>query len=144
MVSSVRLTERLFRHDPPRMEELTALRITVDKALEAAPRPVAPIVGIAGTVTTLAAVAKQLATYDPNRVHGSRLTSGDVWRMVDLLAGKSLAERRMIPGLHPKRADVIVAGGIILERILERAGHADCIVSDRGIRWGLAAELARA
>jgi len=141
-IGSVRLHERILRTDPPTMHELTALRIAVDEALRAAPRHQGRIVGVAGTVTTLAAMAQKLQTYDPLRVHGLRLTSSDVVRLVDELAGKPLHERRQLPGLHPKRADVILAGAIILERILERAGHADCVVSDRGIRWGLAAELA--
>jgi exopolyphosphatase/guanosine-5'-triphosphate,3'-diphosphate pyrophosphatase len=142
-IGSVRLTERLLKHDPPTMQELTAVRMAVDEQLALTPKPVGPVIGIAGTVTTLAAMAQKLDTYDALRVHGSRLTFHDVVRLVDELAGKPIAERRRLPGLHPKRADVIVAGGLILERVLERAGWADCLVSDRGIRWGLAAELAR-
>lgn len=141
-IGSVRLHERLMKHDPPTMQELTATRIAVDEALKRGPKPRGTIVGVAGTVTTLAAMAQQLTHYDPTRVHGMRLTSSDVVRLVDTMAGKAVAERRLLPGLHPKRADVIVAGAIILERVLEYAGWADCVVSDRGIRWGLAAELA--
>lgn len=140
-IGSVRLHERLVKHDPPTMQELTALRITVDEALRQAPKPRGRVIGVAGTVTTLAAMAQKLAVYDPLRVHGSRLTCSDVVRLVDELAGKPIAERRLLPGLHPKRADVIVAGAIILERVLEHAGWADCVVSDRGLRWGLAAEI---
>ena len=141
-IGSVRLTERLVAHDPPTAEEAARLIATVDEALAAAPAPRGALVGIAGTVTTLAAMAQQLQTYDGARVHGSRLSRATVDGLVAQLGSTSLADKQRTPGLDPKRADVIWAGAIILARVMARAGVGECIVSDRGIRWGLVDELA--
>ncbi len=136
-IGSVRLTERILKSDPVSAEQRAALIDTIDRALDAAPRPSAPIVGIAGTVTTLAAMSQSLDTYDGNRVHGQKLSIETIRALCDRLAALPLAVRRQTPGLDPRRADVIFAGATILLRILERAGASECIVSDRGIRWGV-------
>jgi exopolyphosphatase / guanosine-5'-triphosphate,3'-diphosphate pyrophosphatase len=99
-------------------------------------------VGIAGTVTTLAAVSLGLATYDGGKVHGLTLEAVRLGQVVQRLSAVRLDDRRQIPGLEPKRADVIVAGGLIVEAVLA-ALHAERMrVSDRGVRWGLAQRLA--
>jgi exopolyphosphatase/guanosine-5'-triphosphate,3'-diphosphate pyrophosphatase len=139
-IGAVRLTERLLHHDPPTADETRALRDTIDAALAGAPAPVPPVVGIAGTVTTLSAMAQRLATYSAERVHGAELAVSELAALVDTLGVTPLAARKRLPGLEPKRADVIYAGALILERILARASADRCLVSDRGIRWGLAAE----
>jgi exopolyphosphatase/guanosine-5'-triphosphate,3'-diphosphate pyrophosphatase len=141
-IGSVRLTERLLHHDPPTDEERAALARAVDAALAAAPQPRGPIIGIAGTVTTLAAMALRLASYDPDRVHGSTLQAPTLHATVEMLGRTPLAERRALPGLDPKRADVIYAGAVILEHVLARGGASSLLVSDRGIRWGLVYEAA--
>jgi exopolyphosphatase/guanosine-5'-triphosphate,3'-diphosphate pyrophosphatase len=141
-IGSVRLTERLLHHDPPTDEEQAALAAAVDAALAGAPRPRAPVIGIAGTVTTLAAMALRLDGYDAARVHGSQLDYSELVQTVRRLGRMPVAERRCLPGLDPKRADVIYAGAVILERVLARAGATTCLVSDRGIRWGLVYEAA--
>jgi exopolyphosphatase/guanosine-5'-triphosphate,3'-diphosphate pyrophosphatase len=143
-IGAVRLTERHLKTDPPTTAEIESVRSDVRKALEQAPsiRDV-PLVGVAGTITTLAAVAKEIVPYDGNAVHGSTLTRGDLTQLLAKLAACTVAERRKIPGLHPKRADVIIAGTVIAEVICERANAARMVVSDRGVRWGLAKELAR-
>jgi exopolyphosphatase/guanosine-5'-triphosphate,3'-diphosphate pyrophosphatase len=141
-IGSVRLTERLLHHDPPTDDERAALRATVDEALTAAPPPRGTVVGIAGTVTTLSAMAQSLAHYDAERVHGSRLDYAALSETVARLGRATAQERRSLPGLDPKRADVIYAGAVILERVLARAGADSCLVSDRGIRWGLVYEAA--
>jgi exopolyphosphatase/guanosine-5'-triphosphate,3'-diphosphate pyrophosphatase len=143
-IGSVRLTERLVAHDPPTADELARLVAAVDEALQAAPAPRGTLVGIAGTVTTLAAMAQALADYDGARVHGSRLDRATVDGLVTRLATTPLADKRRTPGLDPKRADVIFAGAVILARVMARAGAAECVVSDRGIRWGLIYEAAGA
>jgi exopolyphosphatase/guanosine-5'-triphosphate,3'-diphosphate pyrophosphatase len=104
----------------------------------------APVVGIAGTVTTLAAVSLGMSAYDSARVHGHVMTLAELERVVDLLARVPLAERRAIAGLEPKRADVIVAGGLVALALLRHVGAPSVVVSDRGVRWGLADELANA
>jgi exopolyphosphatase/guanosine-5'-triphosphate,3'-diphosphate pyrophosphatase len=141
-IGSVRLTERLLRHDPPSGEERAALRATVDAALDQAPAPRGTLVGIAGTVTTLAAMSQGLSVYDGERVHGSELSYDSLVETVERLGRTPLADRLRTPGLAPGRADVIYAGAVILERVLARAGADRCLVSDRGVRWGLIYEAA--
>jgi exopolyphosphatase/guanosine-5'-triphosphate,3'-diphosphate pyrophosphatase len=102
----------------------------------------APVVGIAGTVTTLGAVALGMTTYDGSRVHGLSLPIAELERVVARLASVPLAERSTIPGLEPKRADVIVAGGLVALAFLAHVGAPSVILSDRGVRWGLAEDLA--
>ena len=140
-IGSVRLTERIVAHDPPTADEAARLIATIDEALVAAPAPRGALVGIAGTVTTLAAMAQRLLSYDGARVHGSTLSRATVDALVAQLGATSLADKRRTPGLDPKRADVIWAGAIILQRVMARAGVDECIVSDRGIRWGLIDEM---
>jgi exopolyphosphatase / guanosine-5'-triphosphate,3'-diphosphate pyrophosphatase len=98
-------------------------------------------IGIAGTVTTLAAVSLGLVPYDGARVHGQVLPRAQLEAVVDLLATCDLASRRSVPGMEPKRADVIVAGGLIALALLEHWSANALRVSDRGVRWGLAEEL---
>jgi exopolyphosphatase/guanosine-5'-triphosphate,3'-diphosphate pyrophosphatase len=144
-VGSVRLTERHVRSDPPTAAEREAIVADVRRAWSAHPelgalRSSEPI-GIAGTVTTLAAVAKELAVYDGARVHGMRMSLAEVKAVVERLASVTLEERRTLTGMEPKRADVIVAGGLVTLALLELLGASGMRVSDRGVRWGLAADL---
>jgi exopolyphosphatase/guanosine-5'-triphosphate,3'-diphosphate pyrophosphatase len=145
-VGSVRLTERHIRSDPPSEAEQEAVARAASDAFASVPTSVrgAPLVGIAGTVTTLAAVSLGMATYDGSRVHGHALTVAELERVVTMLARAPLEERRTIAGLEPKRADVIVAGGLVALALLRHVDAASLIVSDRGVRWGLADELANA
>ena len=140
-IGSVRLTERLVAHDRPTAEEAARLGETIDGELARAPMPRGALVGIAGTVTTLSAMAQRLDSYDATRVHGATLGRADVDALVAMLGRTPLADKRRTPGLEPKRADVIFAGAVILQRVMARAG-ADVCISDRGIRWGLIDELA--
>jgi exopolyphosphatase/guanosine-5'-triphosphate,3'-diphosphate pyrophosphatase len=146
-VGSVRLTERHVRSDPPAPGELAAVARAVAEAFAtddvwSAASGRGPLVGIAGTVTTLAAVSLELEPYDGTRVHGMTMSKADVRAVVDRLAALPLAERKKIRGLEPKRADVIVAGGYVALGVLERLGANELVVSDRGVRWGLAEALA--
>ena len=95
------------------------------------------LVGIAGTFTTLAAVEKKLTRYSHSVVHGSRLTLAEVRRQARLFLDKTIAERKKIPGLEPKRADVILAGACLIERIMTFFDAEEVIVSDQGVRYGL-------
>ena len=145
-IGSVRLTERLLREDPPTVAERHALIAAIDHALDVAPArlflPGGELVGVAGTITTLCAITLGLACYDGERVQGTLLKRSDVEREVERLGAMPLADRRRTAGLDPRRADVIYAGGMILLRVLDRASADVIHVSDRGIRWGLAGELA--
>ncbi len=151
-VGSVRLTERHIRSDPPTVNEILAVRQDVRKALEGSGMiPTRTIVGVAGTVTTLAAYALDVAPYDSERVHGARLSGAQVDAAVRALGAMSLAERRKLGSVQPERADVIVAGGLIVAEVLcwardclgfaSGATDVEFVASDRGVRWGLAKRL---
>jgi exopolyphosphatase/guanosine-5'-triphosphate,3'-diphosphate pyrophosphatase len=141
-VGSVRLTERFVKTDPPGMEEQEALVKAVDEAFSELPAPAANtrVVGVAGTVTTLYTVLHGIDPYDAQRVQGGALTVAELSSLRQKLFSLPLADRRQLPGLPPKRADVICAGAIILERLLMKLGARECTVSDRGLRWGLLAQ----
>jgi exopolyphosphatase/guanosine-5'-triphosphate,3'-diphosphate pyrophosphatase len=141
-IGSVRLFERHVTHDPPPASELDAVRRTVDEALRQAPKASREyLIGVAGTVTTLASVALELDSYDSAIVHGHVLTRETVARVVQKLTTTPLETRKTLRGMEPRRADVIVTGAVIVERVLAWSGVPEMIVSDRGVRWGLAAEL---
>ena len=142
-VGSVRLFERYLLSDPPGAEELAATRAEVRAALRTVTRPPAgaTLIGVAGTVTTLLAIERGLATYDPRCIHNHRLHVDTLRRLSRRLATLPLAERRQLAGLEPERADVIVAGACILVEIAAWTGAGDVVVSDRGVRWGLIRSL---
>jgi exopolyphosphatase/guanosine-5'-triphosphate,3'-diphosphate pyrophosphatase len=143
-LGSVRLTEKHVRHDPAEASEVDAIVRDVDEALASVPWPAGDplVIGIAGTVTSLAAMTLGLATYDPARVHGYDLPLVALEKEITRLRSSSQPERERIIGLDPRRADVILAGALLLARIARAAGVASMRVSDRGIRWGLLYELA--
>ncbi len=141
-VGSVRLTERHVTEDPPSGRDVAAIEDDVARALELAP-PLrgCPLVGVAGTVTTLAAIAAELDPYDGARIHGSRLSLAALDAVTNRLLSMPQAARVKLPGLSPKRADVICAGALLCRAIVRRAETAELWVSDRGVRWGLALRL---
>ncbi|WP_428264409.1 Ppx/GppA phosphatase family protein [Haliangium sp.] len=144
-IGSVRLSERHLGGDPPTAAELEALTADIDAVLAPLPLPAGiRVVGTAGTATTMAGVALALDDYDPERVNGFTMSTAAVDDQLRTLAALSVAERRRLPGLEPRRADVIVAGAAIFARLLHRARADELLISDRGVRWGLAYELAAA
>jgi exopolyphosphatase/guanosine-5'-triphosphate,3'-diphosphate pyrophosphatase len=98
---------------------------------------------MAGTVTTLAAVARGIDPYDPAKVHGMRLSANEVAATSRRLSELPLVERKSVHGLQPKRADVIPVGASIVEAVIDWARAPEIVVSDRGVRWGLALDLVR-
>ncbi len=138
-IGSVRMTERIIKSDPPHTREAVELRVAIDEALATLKWNFQPdvMVGIAGTVTTVCAVALELAQYDPARVHGHALTQEEVLQVIAKLGHVPLEERKRIAGVEPGRADVIFAGAAILERIMSHFKMKQVIVSDQGVRWGL-------
>jgi exopolyphosphatase/guanosine-5'-triphosphate,3'-diphosphate pyrophosphatase len=142
-VGSVRLTERFLASDPARKEECDRLIQTVDQSLTklladwGGEPSRTTMVGIAGTFTTLSAVEKGLTHYSHSEVHGSRLSRAEVERQVELYRARTVAERKQIAGLEPKRADVILAGALAIQRIMTLFDIDEAIVSDQGIRYGL-------
>jgi exopolyphosphatase/guanosine-5'-triphosphate,3'-diphosphate pyrophosphatase len=137
-VGSVRLTERHLRSDPPTREELE----TAAEAVRAALPPLEPndAIGVAGTVTTLAAL--ELGGYDPQHVHGYRLSREAVAAQLERLASVPLAERRELPGLEPERAPVIVGGAVVVREVLDRYGLEGLGASERDLLHGAALEAA--
>ncbi len=142
-IGSVRLFERYVTSDPPAEAELEQARADVVGALSDAPRPVAGarLIGVAGTVTTLAAIEQKLDDYDAGLVHGAALSRSSVDALASRLASQPLASRKMLPGLQPERADVIVTGALIVGEVMRWASAAVLTVSDRGVRWGLVQQL---
>jgi exopolyphosphatase / guanosine-5'-triphosphate,3'-diphosphate pyrophosphatase len=140
-IGCVRLSERFLRDDPPRREQLQGLRRQVAELLPAGLRP-AELVGVAGTVTTLATIDLGLAEEVPERIDGHRLTASTVEDELRRLAAMPLAGRRHVRGLMPERASTIVAGAGILAELM-RAVHVDALtVSERDILHGAALEAA--
>ncbi|RYZ34148.1 MAG: Ppx/GppA family phosphatase [Myxococcaceae bacterium] len=140
-VGAVRLTERFVRTDPLSADERIAIEAHLRDTFAALPPPPpdAMLVGVAGTVTTLYAVQHQMATYDAEQVHGGTLSRGELDALTDTLCALPLDARRALPGLQPKRADVIPAGALILREAVKALRMDACRVSDRGLRWGLLA-----
>jgi len=142
-VGSVRLTERHISQDPPADEELRACRDDVRRVLAGAPDLSGRrLVGVAGTVTTIAAIARSIDPYDGAQVHGLEPAREEIREVAARLAATPLDERKRIRGLSPNRADVIVAGALLCLEIVDRFGAGSIVVSDRGVRWGVAEELA--
>jgi exopolyphosphatase/guanosine-5'-triphosphate,3'-diphosphate pyrophosphatase len=148
-VGCVRLTEKFLAGDPPTAEELSAclsvVGVYLDDVLRAVPDApeAATFVGLAGTVTTTAAIELGLAAYDRDRIHHFRLTKAAVEDVFRTLATEPLADRVHNPGLERERADVIVGGLCVLVAIMRRFGLASCLVSEADILDGLAMSLAR-
>jgi exopolyphosphatase/guanosine-5'-triphosphate,3'-diphosphate pyrophosphatase len=142
-IGSVRLTERFLHSDPVGADECAAMAAAIDRELASVGEALGDsgtqvtLVGIAGTFTTLVAIEKQLARYSHSAVHGACLKLAEVKRQVRLFRSKTIAERKMIPGLEAKRADVILAGAWLVERIMTSFGAEQIVVSDQGVRYGL-------
>ena len=146
-IGSVRLTEKYVHHDPPRPEELSACLSVTELHLDDVVREIpalamrCQLVGVAGTITTAAAVELGLVEYDRDRVHHFRLTKDATEDVFRTLATEALKDRLHNPGLHPGRADVIVAGMCILVQIMRSFDFEDCLVSESDLLDGLALSL---
>ncbi|MDO8963673.1 MAG: Ppx/GppA family phosphatase [Coriobacteriia bacterium] len=143
-VGSRRVLDMFLHSDPPTRDELDEASAWVAEemrpffdALRERPRT---LITLAGTGTTLSAIRQSLAVYDPARIHGSRLSGGDVADLLDELAAMPLAQRRGVIGMDPARADVIVAGALILEAIMALAGVDGTVVSEHDILYGIVLE----
>lgn len=142
-IGSVRLTERHLHGDPPTAGEVQALFADIDGALSRLNLPTdVRVVGTAGTATSIAAMAQSLPAYDRERVNGFVMPVADVEQQLARLLSLGVVERRRLPGLEPQRADVIAAGVAIFARLVQRVRARDFMISDCGVRWGMAYELA--
>jgi exopolyphosphatase/guanosine-5'-triphosphate,3'-diphosphate pyrophosphatase len=143
----VRITERFLGSDPPAPQELTAalsvIDVHIDDVMRELPQSLgcATFVGLAGTVSTVAAVEIGLAEYDRDRIHGFRLTKAAAEDVFRTFATEARDDRRHNPGLEPGRVDVIVGGCCVLVAVFRRFGFAECLVSESDILDGLAMSL---
>jgi exopolyphosphatase/guanosine-5'-triphosphate,3'-diphosphate pyrophosphatase len=146
-VGVVRHTERHLGSDPPTAAELESLAEDVRTTIDARLARESVIhtehgIAVAGTPTSLAAIDQQLDPYDPEMVHGYRLSLGAIQRMCSELASKPLASRLLVPGLHPGRAPTIVAGVVILIQVMRAFGLHEVEVSEHDILYGAALKAA--
>jgi exopolyphosphatase/guanosine-5'-triphosphate,3'-diphosphate pyrophosphatase len=157
-IGCVRMTERHLHSDPPTCAEIDAAtgditaavdqalntvdgRATVDGRVAAGGACAATVLGLSGSVTTVAAVALGLPAYDPDRIQGAELSIVDVSRVAGELLGMTRAQRRALPVMHPGRADIIGAGALILRVVLERCGATAVVASEHDILDGIAYSL---
>jgi len=145
-IGSVRLNERHLAGDPPSKDEVAAAVADIDAALDGCsvdPARAGAVIGVAGTVTTVAAAVLDLDSYDRHLIHHSVLRPDALQGAVARLLALDVAQRKALPYMHPGRADVIGAGGLILDRILRRTTVSSMLVSEHdildGIAWSAAA-----
>ncbi|WP_033312043.1 Ppx/GppA phosphatase family protein [Streptomyces iakyrus] len=151
-IGCVRLTERhLVRDgevsDPPTEEQIAAMRADIEAALDLAEQTVPlrearTLVGLAGSVTTVSAIAQELPEYDSQAIHHSRVSHDRVREITGWLLRSTHAERAAVPSMHPGRVDVIGAGALVLLSIMERIGAQEVVVSEHDILDGIAWSVA--
>jgi hypothetical protein len=148
-IGCVRLTERYLHDDPPTADQVAAATVAIDAAIDraAAAVPVTSartLVGLAGSVTTVTAIALGLTRYQPARIHHARISARQVHEVTMSLLSQTRDERAAIGSMHPGRVDVIGAGALVLDRILTRLGFAEVVASEHdildGIAWSIAAD----
>ena len=147
-IGCVRMTERHLHGNPPSRDEVVAATADIDAALDAVAgavpvRQARTLIGLAGSVTTVAAIAMGLPGYDAARIHHSRVSAAQVHGVARSLLAQARAERAAIPVMHPGRVDVIGGGALVLDRIMQRFGFGEVLVSEHDILDGIAWSLAR-
>ncbi len=145
-VGCVRMTERHLVSDPPTAEQIVAATSDIDDAIRLAAASVplnraASLIGLAGSVTTVAALALGLDEYDSSKIHGSRISATDVHRVTQELLVMPRAQRAALGPMHEGRVDVIGGGALVLDRILTLTGINEVVVSERDILDGIARAL---
>jgi len=147
-IGCVRMTERHLHGDPPDRRQVAEATADIDAALdlvaEAVPvRQARTLIGLAGSVTTVAAIAMGLPAYDPARIHHARVPAADVHEVTRSLLAQTRAARAAIGVMHPGRVDVIGGGALVLDRVMRRFGFGEVLVSEHDILDGIAWSLAR-
>jgi exopolyphosphatase/guanosine-5'-triphosphate,3'-diphosphate pyrophosphatase len=145
-VGCVRLTERRLRTDPPRPYEVEAAVADIGEALDVVAASVdvgrgRTFVGLAGSVTTVAALALGLEAYDPLAIHLARISAAEVEAVTERLLAATREERAAIPVMHPGRVDVIGAGALVLREIVRRWSLPEVVASERDILDGIALSI---
>jgi len=145
-VGCVRMTERHLHDDPPTRAQIDATVADLHAAIEVAGRdvrldPDVPFIGVAGTVTTIAALALKLDRYDATRIHGSRISARDVDDVTEELLHMTHEQRAALPVMHPGRVDVIGGGALVLRTLMEIIGADEVLASEHDILDGIALSL---
>ena len=147
-IGCVRLTERYLHADPPTPGQIAAATAAIDRALDDVATAIAvkdarTLVGLAGSVTTVTAIALGLPRYDSSRTHHARISAEAVAAVTEQLLGQTHEQRAAIGSLHPGRVDVIGAGALVLDRVMQRFGFTEMVTSEHdildGIAWSIAA-----
>lgn len=137
-LGALRLTEEFLHDDPPALDEVTKLRNKIDKTiLQIPPHREGRLVAIGGTATTLGSMRLGLDVFDRELIHGLPLNIDDLKTHVKELQGKTLTRRKQIKGLPPERADIVLAGAMIILSSMERLKKETIHISCRGLRYGL-------
>lgn len=145
-VGCVRMTERHLISDPATAQEIAAAIADIDAAIDLAYQSVPisqahSLIGLAGSVTTVAAIALGLSEYDSTAIHGSRISAPDIHRITGELLAMTRAQRAKLGPMHEGRIDVIGSGALVLDRIMTRTGLGEVVVSERDILDGIARGL---
>jgi exopolyphosphatase/guanosine-5'-triphosphate,3'-diphosphate pyrophosphatase len=145
-VGCVRMTERHLVSDPATSEQIAAATADIDAAIDQSYSavPIAEaksLIGLAGSVTTVAALALGLAEYDSEAIHGSRISASEVHRVTQELLTMTRVQRAALGPMHEGRIDVIGSGALVLDRIMARTGLSEVVVSERDILDGIARAL---
>ena len=140
-IGSLRLTERVIPSRPAPPAEMVAARSLLADLFREMNLEVGALVGVAGTWTSLAGIARDLARYSTGTVHGHRMTRAELASVIDSLAGKTVEETAAIPALHPRRAPVILAGSLVAEAVMQVLGRDEAVVSGRDTLDGVARDL---
>jgi exopolyphosphatase/guanosine-5'-triphosphate,3'-diphosphate pyrophosphatase len=146
-IGCVRMTERHLHDDPPAPAQVAAATRDIDAAIDAADGVVGfaaarTLVGLAGSVTTVVALALDLQTYDPARIHHARISADEVHEVTERLLHATRQERAASPVMHPGRVDVIAAGALVLDRVVSRGGFDSVVASEHDILDGIALSIA--
>lgn len=146
-VGCVRMTERHLQSDPPTAEQIAGATADIDEAINLA-RQIVPFdqahsfIGLAGSVTTVAALALKLEQYDPDQIHGAHISAAQVHQVTNELLTMTRQERASLGPMHPGRVDVIGGGALVLDRIMTLGNFAEVVISERDILDGIARDLA--
>ena len=148
-VGCVRMTERHFHDDPPTEQQIAQATTDIDAAISLASSvvpfaEVKSLIGLAGSVTTIAALALELDVYDSSKIHGSRISAAKVHQITQDLLRMTRAQRAELGPMHEGRVDVIGGGALVLDRIMQLSGLTQVVVSEHDILDGVAFDLVQA
>ena len=153
-IGVVRFTEQYIHSDPPESGEIEALESAIKERLKGLESSTfskgglrgiwgrqGGLIGTAGTVTTLAAIEQKMTVYDPDKVNGCRIRRDRIQEMRRMLSRMKMKEREQVPGIEKGREDIIIAGAVVVDEVMEWFGFGEIVISDSGLREGLVIDL---